>query len=140
MQAAPNYAGEKVKTPQAKKSVSSIASGISVSQKKRKKKKSTTSFELYIHRVLKQIHPDTRISKDGMAVMNSLIGDLLERIATESENLSKKSKSAAAKQGTQSAITARDVQCALRFLLPGELSMHAIAEGTKAVSKFNAPK
>ncbi|KAI1695302.1 core histone h2A/H2B/H3/H4 domain-containing protein [Ditylenchus destructor] len=139
MQAAPNSAGEKVKTPQAKKSVSSIASGISVSQKKRKKK-SSTSFELYIHRVLKQIHPDTRISKDGMAVMNSLIGDLLERIATESENLSKKSKSAAAKQGTQSAITARDVQCALRFLLPGELSMHAIAEGTKAVSKFNAPK
>ncbi|KAI1714615.1 core histone h2A/H2B/H3/H4 domain-containing protein [Ditylenchus destructor] len=79
-----------------KKSVSSIASGISTGQKRRKKK-SNTSFELYIHRVLKQIHPDTRISKEGMAVMNSLIAYLLERIATESEHLSKKSKSAAAK-------------------------------------------
>ncbi|KAI1698782.1 core histone h2A/H2B/H3/H4 domain-containing protein [Ditylenchus destructor] len=139
MQATPNRVVEKVKTPQSKKSVSSIASGVSSGQKRRKKK-SSTSFELYIHRVLKQIHPDTRISKEGMAVMNSLIADLLERIATESENLSKKSKSAAAKQGTQSAITARDVQSALRFILPGELSMHAIAEGMKAVTKFNAPK
>ena len=32
---------------------------------------------------------------------------------------------------------ARAVQTAVRLVLPGELSKHAVSEGTKAVTKFN---
>jgi hypothetical protein len=32
----------------------------------------------------------------------------------------------------------REVQTAVRLILPGELAKHAVSEGTKAVTKFNA--
>jgi len=33
-------------------------------------------------------------------------------------------------------LSARDIQTATKFILPGELSKHAISEGTKAVAKY----
>ncbi|KAG2251975.1 hypothetical protein Bca4012_099512 [Brassica carinata] len=33
-------------------------------------------------------------------------------------------------------ITSREIQTAVRLVLPGELAKHAISEGTKAVTKF----
>ena len=35
-------------------------------------------------------------------------------------------------------ITSREIQTAIRLILPGELAKHAVSEGTKAVTKFNA--
>ena len=37
----------------------------------KKKKSRTESYSTYIYRVLKQVHPDTGISKKGMSIMNS---------------------------------------------------------------------
>ena len=34
------------------------------------KKKRTESYSSYIYKVLKQVHPDTGISKKGMSIMN----------------------------------------------------------------------
>jgi len=34
-------------------------------------------------------------------------------------------------------MTSREVQSAVRLILPGELAKHAVSEGTKAVTKFN---
>ena len=48
-----------------------------------KKKSRTESYSTYIYRVLKQVHPDTGISKKGMSIMNSFINDIFERIAGE---------------------------------------------------------
>ncbi len=38
----------------------------------------------------------------------------------------------------KSTLTSREVQTAIRLLLPGELSKHAVSEGTKAVTKYNS--
>merc|ERR1712166_292971 len=55
--------------------------------KKAPKKRRTESFAIYIYRVLKQVHPETGISKKSMSVLNSFITDIFERIATESSRL-----------------------------------------------------
>ena len=53
----------------------------------RRKKKRVESYSSYIYRVLKQVHPDTGVSKRGMSIMNSFINDIFERIATEAVRL-----------------------------------------------------
>jgi Core histone H2A/H2B/H3/H4 len=45
-----------------------------------KKKKRTESYSSYIYKVLKQVHPDTGISKKGMSIMNSFINDIFGRM------------------------------------------------------------
>ena len=51
------------------------------------KKKRTESYSSYIYKVLKQVHPDTGISKKGMSIMNSFINDIFGRIAGEAGKL-----------------------------------------------------
>lgn len=94
----------------------------------RKKKKRVESFSLYIYKVLKQVHPETGISKKSMHIMNSFILDMFDRMATESIQLM-------LRQGRKTLGT-REMQTACRLVLPGELSKHAVVEGTKAVGKF----
>ena len=38
--------------------------------------------------VLKQVHPDTGISNKAMAIINSFVNDIFERIATEASSAS----------------------------------------------------
>ena len=40
----------------------------------------------------------------------------------------------------RAAITSREIQTAVRLLLPGELAKHAVSEGTKAVTKYTSSK
>ncbi|GMH43625.1 hypothetical protein BSKO_11547 [Bryopsis sp. KO-2023] len=96
---------------------------------KRKKLKSET-YKMYIYRVLKQVHPETGISSKAMLIMNSFINDLFEKIATEASKLSRYNK--------KPTITSREIQTAVRLVLPGELAKHAVSEGTKAVTKFTS--
>merc|ERR1712232_640694 len=95
-----------------------------------KKKKRTESYSSYIYKVLKQVHPDTGISKKGMSIMNSFISDIFERIATEAGKLSTYNKKAT--------LSSREIQTAVRLMLPGELAKHAVSEDTKAVTKFSS--
>ena len=87
-----------------------------------------TSFSVYIYRVLKQVHPEVGVSKKSMSIMNSFVNDIFDKIATESSKLVKYNK--------RSTLTSREIQTAVRLLLPGELAKHAVSEGTKAVTKF----
>ena len=41
----------------------------------------------YIYRVLKQVHPDVRISKKPMSVMNCFLTDLLQNVASRDQAL-----------------------------------------------------
>lgn len=94
----------------------------------KKKKKRTETFALYIYKVLKQVHPETGISKKSMVIMNSFILDMFDKLATESIRLVNLQK--------KRTLSSREIQTAVRLLLPGELSKHAVCEGAKAVSKF----
>lgn len=98
---------------------------------KRKRSRKET-FGLYIYKVLKQVHPDTGISRKSMNIMNSFVNDLFERIAGESSRLAIYNK--------RRTISSREVQTAVRLLLPGELAKHAVSEGTKAVTKYTSSK
>ena len=113
------------KKPPAKKSEKKPKGG-----EKKKKKKRTESYSSYIFKVLEQVHPDTGISNKGMLIMNSFVNDIFDRIATEAGRLVRYNK-----RGT---LTSREVQTAVRLLLPGELAKHAVSEGTKAVSKYTS--
>jgi histone H2B len=99
-----------------------------VSAKRRSKR--TESYGSYIYKVLKQVHPNTGISKRGMSILNSFINDIFERIALEASKLSRYNKKAT--------LSSREIQTAVRLLLPGELAKHAVSEGTKAVTKFTS--
>jgi len=63
-----------------------------------------------------------------MMVMNSFIGDIFEKVVGEAGKLSRYAKKAT--------LSSREVQTAVRLVLPGELAKHAVSEGTKAVTKF----
>lgn len=43
-----------------------------------------------------------------------------------------------AQYGRKTTITSREIQTAVRIILPGELSKHAISEGTKSVTKYSS--
>jgi histone H2B len=88
------------------------------------------TFSVYIYRVLKQVHPETGISKKSMSIMNSFINDIFEKIASESSRLVRYNK--------KHTLSSREVQTAVRLLLPGELAKHAVSEGTKAVTKYSS--
>ena len=97
--------------------------------KKQHKKKRVESYATYIYKVLKQVHHDIGISNKAMAIMNSFIHDIFERIAMEAANLVRISGS--------KTLSSREIQTAVRLILPGELAKHAVSEGTKAVTKYD---
>ena len=101
-------------------------------EKKKRRAKRKESFSIYVYKVLKQVHPDTGISSKAMSIMNSFVSDIFERIANEASRLAKYNK--------RSTISSREVQTAVRLLLPGELAKHAVSEGTKAVTKYTSAK
>ncbi|XP_037642554.1 late histone H2B.L4 [Sebastes umbrosus] len=101
-------------------------------KKGKRKAKRRETYAMYIYKVLKQVHADTGISSRAMSIMNSFVNDLFERIATEASRLAQYNK--------RSTITSREVQTAVRLLLPGELAKHAVSEGTKAVTKYTSSK
>ncbi|KAF7638481.1 Histone H2B [Meloidogyne graminicola] len=127
----------------AKKAVKSTKA-VRTGDKKRKKSRKE-SYSVYIYRVLKQVHPDTGISSKAMSIMNSyrliilnfivflrFVNDVFERIAAEASRLAHYNK--------RSTISSREVQTAVRLILPGELAKHAVSEGTKAVTKYTSSK
>lgn len=99
-------------------------------KKKKRSKKSVETYKIYIFKVLKQVHPDIGISSKAMGIMNSFINDIFEKLAQEASRLARYNK--------KPTITSREIQTAVRLVLPGELAKHAVSEGTKAVTKFTS--
>ncbi|KRZ49644.1 histone H3, partial [Trichinella nativa] len=97
-------------------------------RKRRRSRKE--SFASFIYKVLKQVHADTGISSRAMSIMNSFVNDIFDRLAAESSRL--------AHYNQRHTITSKEIQTAVRLLLPGELCKHAISEGTKAVAKYTS--
>lgn len=118
----------KVASKVAKKGSKTTAS----SDKKKRRQRRKESYSIYIYKVMKQVHPDTGISSKAMGIMNSFVNDIFERIAGEASRL--------AHYNRKSTISSREIQTAVRLLLPGELAKHAVSEGTKAVTKYTSSK
>ena len=148
-----------------KKTAKAAKSAATGEKKKSARRSRKESYGVYIHRVLKQVHPgawvgwgagaarppaahapanattarspppsptpaETGISKKGMAVMNSFVHDVFDKVMGEAAKLTRYNKKAT--------ISSREVQTAVRLSLPGELAKHAVSEGTKAVTKFTS--
>mmetsp|Transcript_115857 Transcript_115857/g.182247 ORF Transcript_115857/g.182247 Transcript_115857/m.182247 type:complete len:138 (+) Transcript_115857:80-493(+) len=100
-----------------------------IPQASKKVKRSSGSkietYERYIYKLLRSAHPKMRISKQAMAIMNSCVNDTFERVSQEAVRLSRLSKS--------QTLSPRDIISACRLVLPGELSKHAVAEGSKTL-------
>ncbi|GLT58672.1 hypothetical protein SLA2020_315430 [Shorea laevis] len=86
---------------------------------RRKEGGSGDGYKRFVFRVLKHVHPELAISSRAIAVINSLMNDMFERISDEAATLS-----------------SREIQDAVRLVLPGELGKHAVAEGAKAVANY----
>ncbi|KAL0150830.1 hypothetical protein M9458_053866, partial [Cirrhinus mrigala] len=78
---------------------------------KKRKRSRKESYAMYVH-------PDIGISSKAIGIMNSFVNDIFERIAGESSRLAHYNK--------RSTITSREIQTAVRLLLPGELAKHAV--------------
>ena len=91
-------------------------------EKERNKRKDYSPF---IYKVLKQVHPDTEISPMAMRVMEDLMNDLFERIVAEARLVARYNK--------RSTISSKEIQTAVKLLLPHELAKNAVFEGSKAM-------
>ena len=100
--------------------------------KKGRKKARRQTYSSYIYKVLRQVHPDQGISKRAMSIMNSFINEMFDRIAGEAGRIARYNK--------KSTMSSREVQSAVRLVLPGELAKHSVSEGTKAVTKYTSSK
>ncbi|XP_043539670.1 late histone H2B.L4-like [Chiloscyllium plagiosum] len=115
-----------------KKGTKKIIKKVRVKDDKKRSRSRKESYSIYIYKVMKQVHPDTGISSKAMSIMNSFVNDIFERIAGEASRLAHYNK--------RSTISSREIQTAVRLLLPGELAKHAVSEGTKAVTKYTSSK
>ena len=93
-------------------------------------RKGKRTFKVYIYRALKQVNKSLTLSGKTMKILNSFVGDMFDRIATEAAALARVNK--------KRTLGSREVQTAVRLTLPADLAKHAMAEGTKAVAKVSA--
>ncbi|KAL0476384.1 hypothetical protein AKO1_006315 [Acrasis kona] len=121
--------GDKKKTPTKKAASKEGDDEKDAKDSKGRKKARHESYSTYIYKVLRQVHQDIGISNKAMSIMNSFINDIFERIAAEAANL--------VRINGGKTLSSREIQTAVRLILPGELAKHAVSEGTKAVTKYN---
>uniref|UniRef100_A0A8C4RDL6 H2B clustered histone 21 n=1 Tax=Erpetoichthys calabaricus TaxID=27687 RepID=A0A8C4RDL6_ERPCA len=67
-----------------------------------------------------------------MGIMNSFVNDIFKCTAGEASRLAHYNK--------RSTICLREIQTAVRLLLPGEFTKKDVSEGTKAVTKHTSSK
>ena len=103
-----------------------------MSEAPRRKRRRNETYNIYIYKVLKQVHPEIGVSKKAMSILNSFVKDTFEKIVSEAGHL--------VKYGKRQTLSAREVQSACRLVLPGELAKHALSEGTKALTKYQGSK
>jgi histone H2A len=93
-------------------------------------RRSDINFESYIYKVLKQVHPDTGITTVAKKALDRIIVSLGNRISNQVLKI--------LIDNNKKGATSREIQTAVRLIFPGELAKHAVREGVKAVTKFNA--
>ncbi|XP_012582516.1 PREDICTED: uncharacterized protein LOC101628786 [Condylura cristata] len=93
-------------------------------------KKQSQSFTTYFPRVLKKIHEDLSLSQEALNVLDSFVKDMFERIVQEASHL--------VRSNQRATLTSREIQTAVRLLLPGDIGKHAVNVATKAVIRYTS--
>ncbi|XP_002720208.1 late histone H2B.L1 [Oryctolagus cuniculus] len=90
------------------------------------------SFAAYFTKVLKQDNEDLSLSREAKSLMDVFLREVFERIVNQAARLVQKKN--------LPALTQIELQSVVQHLLPGELSMFADTEGTKALLKYKRRK
>lgn len=96
-------------------------------------KKGKKNFSSFIAKVLKQAAAKNQklsMSSKSMAIVNSFVFDMFDRIATEAAAITRTNK--------KSTLGSKEIQTAVRIVLPAGIAKHAAAESVKAVTKLSA--
>jgi histone H3/H4 len=98
------------------------------------------NFEVYIKKVLKQVHPDNQISQSAVSLINFMINKIGNSIVQESNRLIHPThyKNLSSHVDEKITIGSREIQTSTKLIVPGELVKHAVSQGTKAVIKFTS--
>ena len=105
---------------------------MSESKKKTTKKalpKGQVDFRGYIYKVLKQVSPETGITQVAKDELNAWLLYIGQAIAKKAVAIAYGAK--------KQTVSSREIQAAVRLVIPGALAKHAVSEGTNAVTKFN---
>ena len=102
----------------------------SAAARKVSNRKPKRSFAVYIKRTLAGVNKSLSLSARSTKIVNSFVQDIFERVAVEAAALARANKKAT--------LGSREIQTAVRLVLPAELAKHALAEGVKAVAKASA--
>lgn len=97
-------------------------------KKTRKFKKCAPNYVSYIHKVLKQMHPDLGISSKAILHVNSVVESVVDQMTVHGTRV--------ARVGKKTTLSAAHIQAAAKIALPSAIANHAVSEGTKAVIKF----
>lgn len=88
------------------------------------------SFKNFLLRVLKATHPTVGVSVAAAQIVDDMLTQLLRDIAVEAVLLCEM------QMRPRRTVSSREIQSAVRLCMPGRLCMHAVCDGTKAVTKF----
>ena len=92
--------------------------------------KHVRSYRTHLLKLLKAVDKDASISRDAMDIMNYVVADLFHKVASEAASLTRHAR--------QQTLTAASIEAAVKLVLPHDLVKLAIAQGKKAVTKFNS--
>ena len=101
-------------------------------EKKKWKPGKEYNYSGYIYKVLKDLLPDTSITRNALSYMNFVLNGIFARFAAEAFQLSCRKK--------RGIITSHEIQTAVRLLFPSELARCASSYGTNAVNKYTSSK
>uniref|UniRef100_G1PGU9 Core Histone H2A/H2B/H3 domain-containing protein n=1 Tax=Myotis lucifugus TaxID=59463 RepID=G1PGU9_MYOLU len=97
-------------------------------RRRRRRRPTYDSFAAYFPKVLRKVHADLSLSQRAVSVLDSLVKDVFERIGEEAKLL--------VRSNNRATLTSRDIQTAVRLLLPHQLGRHALSQGTRAVLRY----
>ncbi|XP_050358718.1 late histone H2B.L4-like [Nymphalis io] len=101
-----------------------------IAKTKKNKKKNYQSFSIYLFKLLRSVTKENfGISRHSMLIMNNFVNDMLEKIASEAGRLANHSK--------KTTLSSREIQSAIKLLIPGELAKHADIEAMKAITLYH---
>ncbi len=95
-----------------------------------RKRKNDLTLNIYIARILKQVHPNAGITADALNQCDQITKILLNRIVEIAK--------AATFNKNKKTLGDKEIQAVVKLVFPGELARHAVSEGTKAITKFSS--
>lgn len=97
---------------------------------KKAHRKPRRNWNRYVSKSLKSINKSLTMSSKTAAIINSFVDDMFQKIASEAANIVRANK--------RRTLGSREIQTAVRLVLPAELAKHAMAEATRAIANASA--